>query len=69
MANQINVFELTNTALKSLNESTKPTAKKAKKVASKKMSESVRKAKRPVSKKLRKEAVRKISCGKLRLNL
>ena len=67
MANQINVFELTNTALKSLNESTKPTAKKAKKVASKKMSESVRKAKRPVSKKLRKEAVRKISCGKLRL--
>lgn len=67
MANQINVFELTNTALKSLNESTKPTAKKAKKVASKKMSESVRKAKRPVSKKLREEAVRKISCGKLRL--
>lgn len=68
MANQINVFELTNTALKSLNESTKPTAKKAKKVVSKKkMSESVRKAKRPVSKRLRKEAVRKISCGKLRL--
>lgn len=67
MANQINVFELTNTALKSLNESTKPTSNKAKKVVSKKISESVRKAKKPVSKKLRKEAVRKISCGKLRL--
>ncbi len=67
MANQINVFELTNTALKSLNESTKPTANKTKKAVSKKMSESVRKAKKPVSKKLRKEAVRKISCGKLRL--
>ena len=67
MANQINVFELTNTALKSLNESTKPTVNKTKKVVSKKMSESVRKAKKPVSKKLRKEAVRKISCGKLRL--
>lgn len=68
MANQINVFELTNTALKSLNESTKPTVKKAKKVVSKKkIAESVKATKKPVAKKLRKEAVRKISCGKLRL--